>query len=359
MKFVLMFVSAMAIGATASTKPRDRVGNGGDVLVCDVEGQKTYEMLDTYQARVDFKLSVSPYPDSPYKDIVIGILRRLKYQQPRLARQYLDIFMKFESEADFLPGITLVDVPDTGAQVIPSNCHVEQIAVQRASDEILPGQKRYVISKDLWDHLDEFNKAVLVLHEIVYNRSLGLLCAPPSVFVRYLTSHLIVDDFDLVDFQGLLLQSRQGTFEIGAASFLVDWKNSRDSRCDLSAPSEIYGLAGEGVRFPVHSLAFGFPQFSQPLRCFKVLQDYRVSYEHCWSPGPIEVNIEDAGKAVKAWIEPESFTLAPPMYPLYVWKLSQGRLAADVQLSIGVCKAGQYFNGDWSAPRCWSKNSND
>lgn len=77
------------------------------------------------------------------------------------------------------------DIQDSLVRVFPRGCKIEQIAIQK--EPAFPEDKRFTVSKDLWDLLDEDNKAGLVLHEIIYREAL-LYGHEDSVNARYVNS---------------------------------------------------------------------------------------------------------------------------------------------------------------------------
>jgi hypothetical protein len=146
----------------------DRVGNGGDVVVC---GNKV-ELLDVYEARVSNHVIYKPV-GKDYKQMFQDIIQKhLSNIQPVRSARYLNHQGTFESEAQFLPGIELNDVDDAGMVAIPKGCKLKQIVIQLSDDERPAGKPRYTVSLDLWKRLDEFNKAALVLHEIFYREAI-------------------------------------------------------------------------------------------------------------------------------------------------------------------------------------------
>jgi len=211
MKVLLFFLLSHAAFAG------DRIGNGGDALACiNVPERPLMEMLDTYMSRE--LLSLTPgLADAPtnYQDIVTGLLDRLQVMNPTRAEKYRNWYTTFHDEAEFLPNIILIDIPDTGAQVIPNGCDLRQIAVQRTVDEMFPGDKRYTISQDLWAQMSEFNKAVLVVHELAYRERLEGEWRTDSRYVRYLTAHIIAEEVLETSFQRLAVTANLDSYDSG------------------------------------------------------------------------------------------------------------------------------------------------
>lgn len=174
---------------------QDRVGNGGDVLVCP--GQKMI-LLDTYElTTTGQELGFDATTQDPFLKVERKITELSKISKLRGAR-YLEWLSSFPREAQFRAGIELPDIDDTGLVVIPRGCKLEQIAVQAKSEDVPVLGYRYIINKDLWDQLDPDNQAVLLMHELVYREQ---LTANPKVLsslrVRMMTRALVSKDFHL------------------------------------------------------------------------------------------------------------------------------------------------------------------
>lgn len=165
------------------------VGNGGDAVVCRDAGGAitTVELLDFYEARVargqKLNLGDSTLPLADKVDLALDRMLRFSAYRTQMFKTWAG---SFESERILLPNVKLVDIPDSAHIVVPNGCEIEQIAIQR--DPQFEGDKRYTISKDLWDRLDTDNQAGLILHEIVY-RDLKIT-QRNSISTRYWTSAL-------------------------------------------------------------------------------------------------------------------------------------------------------------------------
>lgn len=210
MKNLIVLLMGLSISAPALAS--DRIGNGGDVIVC----AGSIEMLDAYQARTSLKLTLDPAAEGMnYESVVSYHLDRLAMVNPTRAEMFRGWFRDFEQEAERLSGITLVDIPDTGAQAIPAGCELKQAAVQRADEDRLPGESRYIIDQDLWSRMNEFTRAALILHELGYRERLTAAYAPTydtddgtmdlvnareSRYVRYFNAHLLSKELLTIPF---------------------------------------------------------------------------------------------------------------------------------------------------------------
>lgn len=182
------FTSAFAF-TRASTG--GEVGNGGNVIVCaDTAGKvKSVEVLDYYELRLNGgALSLNPNL-ATYQEKLFELFNRWREVAPKRMEQYTKWLNEFQAEAGIHSGIEIPHIPDTGSIAIPQGCKPISIAFQRADDEIFPGTKRYVINKDLWDYMNETQKAGLVLHELIYREAIKAAHAT-SLPTRYLNGYL-------------------------------------------------------------------------------------------------------------------------------------------------------------------------
>ena len=186
---------AMSVGILAwivlaqSARAEREVGNGGTGVVCfDANGQiSSVEVYDYFEART-LRHAVIDLGDSSLSYIEqAGVaLQRLAQYSPLRTNRYIGEVASFEQNANFLPpGISLPLIPDTGAIQLPDGCRLEQIV--RQDEPRFPDDKRFVVDRDLWDQMDEQNKAGLVLHEVIYKEALGY-GHETSVGTRYFNS---------------------------------------------------------------------------------------------------------------------------------------------------------------------------
>lgn len=148
-------------------------GNGGGSVVCRAaDGSITsVELLDFYEQRQLLNLTRDMGPaGTSYKDKIHYVLDRHADLAPYRAKSWGEQADNFESEAVFLSGVVFDQLHDTGDIFIPSACTFEQVVVQQ--EPTLPRDKRFKVNKDLWDRLDDENKAGLVLHEVIYREAI-------------------------------------------------------------------------------------------------------------------------------------------------------------------------------------------
>lgn len=141
----------------------DIEGNGGDVVVCP--GKNPF-MLDILEAKYNgFKVDLGDSNLSVEKKLELAIAR-MRMQLPVFADNLSFYLNKFKEESVFLDDVTLVDIPDSQHVALPTGCHLQQIAI--FEDLGIPHRKVYTIDNDLWEMMDNDNKAILILHEVIY-----------------------------------------------------------------------------------------------------------------------------------------------------------------------------------------------
>lgn len=191
--FLLLGMVASVVNAEGGL-----VGNGGDVVVCRNTDNsiKSIELLDFYEARIQRGQSIKLNPGLSVDDNIAIYLERLGSRDLYQRNRVESFYKSFNQEANFLPGVELVDVSDSGHIAFPVGCKVEQIAIQRIPQ--YPNEKRYTINKDLWDQLPNTDRAGLIVHEIIYRSSVDTKTEVNSIPARYFNSILASDDLKLL-----------------------------------------------------------------------------------------------------------------------------------------------------------------
>lgn len=193
MKLCLLLLALLFSPLAQATKI---VGNGGDAIVCSPPGVRPVEMLDAFEAREIHKMTLDMGAAGlTYQDKVVLILNRIARLNPHRAALYSKWAKSFESETNFIVNEQIIQVPDVGPAFIPIGCQLVQTAVQQ--DPELPEDFRYTIRKDIWDAMDADNKAILVLHEMIYREVLGQEteqgAGQNSKLVRYFNGYIASD----------------------------------------------------------------------------------------------------------------------------------------------------------------------
>lgn len=166
----VLFLNIFTFATFASTGGRT-VGNGGDVLKCEVNGASIYTILDWYEGIEIRNLNLNLGENQLSFDEKIQLaIKRLQRLSPKRAARFQLSLESFFNETKWLTSGTLIDIPDSDHILLPNNCQILQIANQ--STPVLSTDKRYVIDLKLWQNLSDDQKVALVLHEIIYKEAL-------------------------------------------------------------------------------------------------------------------------------------------------------------------------------------------
>jgi hypothetical protein len=205
----ILFFRAQSFATGGST-----VGNGGDVVVCvnSLNEIVSVDLLDLVENEV--LRGQKPIPKSgtdPLKLVQEYLHENLSPIDPTRAHFYRINIEKLFNETLFLKGTHFTDVPDSDHGFLPENCHIEQIAIQSNN----PFSPPLMINQDLWEKLDAWEQAALLIHEITYQESIrgG---ATNSIAVRYFVSNLI---------SGNLLKMRLQDYVKLAVYLKFEWVN--------------------------------------------------------------------------------------------------------------------------------------
>jgi hypothetical protein len=176
-----------------------KVGNGGMIAVCTQDSQsgiRAVEVPDALEARFRWNLNLKYSDKTSWMEKVQDVLGRMAGQD-HWRQQYSLWLSQFISESRFLDG-ELPDTADGFHLPLPVNCHIKQVVVQ--VDPEVPQEARYYINKAWWDKMDEDQKALMVLHELIY-RQAKLEDKEDSRWVRYLNVLIWSDEFKNLDSQ--------------------------------------------------------------------------------------------------------------------------------------------------------------
>lgn len=174
-------------------------GNGGGAVVCRDSSHNitSIEVLDFYEQRILLHLKRDMGPNNlNWTEKAHYVLERRKSIAPFRTSYWGNQVDQFEREALFLQGVVFDKLHDTGNIYIPVGCAFEQVIVQQTPT--LPRDMRYKVNKDLWDLMDEENRAGLVLHEVIYREAITY-GHEDSISSRYLnglwTSAEVIKEF--------------------------------------------------------------------------------------------------------------------------------------------------------------------
>jgi hypothetical protein len=246
-------------------------GNGGKGVVCrDGSGKVlSARLLDFFEADTrGIKIDLGDATLS-YQQKIGFALKRLDALDHFRSIRYTARVSDFMSDQNtkFLSGVTLESTEDSYEIAIPAGCAVEQLIVRKPPQ--FTEDRLWTVSQDLWNDLDDNNKAGLVLHEIVYDEVLTQPVNPQdnSINARYYNSYLSSDKFssmklnDYVSLVGQLgfdfvsfgnLQAQLGEIKSDGTitpSLPVFYPQSDQVHVFWVAPGSVYTFQGKS--FPV------------------------------------------------------------------------------------------------------------
>lgn len=188
MKTNLFVASLLALSFSAFASGEK--GNGGYSVVCrDVNGAiKSAEVLDIYEGKILYKKSY-PGPEFEVKTL-------LSIAQVKMKEHY-SFSSKLEKEIE-LANANMVFIPE-GHELQPTDdafpvikrkgCKFEQLAIYTEDGELL-------VSQEIYDQLDNVNKAALVLHEAIYSLRRKSRGDETSLATRRLTAQILATNGD-------------------------------------------------------------------------------------------------------------------------------------------------------------------
>ncbi len=193
------------------------IGNGGDVFVCD-QGKRAI-LLDFWGATLleEVKIKLADPAGYTYQEKVVSLIEKVKMRFPRLAELLTQEFDFFERKKSIQSNIELPNIDDSFNKARPKGCEQRQVANQTQATFLMWGEPWYLIDADLWGIMSEFDRAGLVIHEILYRIGLryGL---QHSRGIQLLVALLFSDDYTSIPDQAWLsafMESRIPFYEIG------------------------------------------------------------------------------------------------------------------------------------------------
>jgi hypothetical protein len=171
---------------------QNRVGNGGDSVVCREIAStgkiRQAVLLDLYEAELPL-----PATKKKHDELLKNVFEKLQSVSPEQAELYRRRGEEIPKEIKYVSGSQLADVDDSKHLIRPTEkgCKIEQAAIRK---NLSLDEKRFLVSQQIWDKMDENSKAGLLLHEIVYEH-LWKLGEEDSVKTRHLVSYYLSKDF--------------------------------------------------------------------------------------------------------------------------------------------------------------------
>lgn len=185
----LLFYSVLSLAGG------DWVGNGGNVISCG----NSLRLLDYFEADEQRRIPLELGPNHmSFQQKVYYVLHRLEDVNPTRAKMYKKWFRTFDEETQWFFVGKFLPIRDSGVVIIPEECEIKQVAMQRPNALIMPGDQRYVIDLRLFEKLSEDDKAGLVLHELIYREAieLGIASSPGVRYFNQVISSYLMRTFD-------------------------------------------------------------------------------------------------------------------------------------------------------------------
>lgn len=194
MKFLYKLIVPILLISTIAFAEGNKVGNGGNTVVCETEKETTVTLLDFYEDTISY----SSTETSPYT-IAENVFDKLKLIAPKLHKLYVKRLNQISNEIDFKDGVLLNEIKDSNHLFEPAdkNCKVHQTAIRKA--KIVGKEKQFVFRNDLWVKMSPLNQAGLLTHEIIYEH-VSKLAEKNSIKARKLNRYLYQNSFTADEF---------------------------------------------------------------------------------------------------------------------------------------------------------------
>ncbi|WP_413558851.1 hypothetical protein [Bdellovibrio sp. HCB209] len=209
MKQSILAITALFISVTTHARSTE-FGNGGNAVVCPRGESEAYEYVKSYdltEAIIRYRL-LPVLPDwrpsqcqimkdnreicDTGMEVAEDFISRLKKIDPVLHQSLHEKVLNFWSEAILIHG-DLLPVNDTGLSFIDRGCSLEQLAIQH--EPLFDEDSRYFISMRLWEKMEQFDRGIMILHEVLYREALEQNPAlRSSEKIRYFNALLISNE---------------------------------------------------------------------------------------------------------------------------------------------------------------------
>ena len=165
-----------------------KVAGGGFVVKCkkpSFDPGFEYTTYDIWEQSSLFKKVPYGLKGETWQEKVNFAISRISKFEPYLASIINQSFQSLLESFEYLvvPRIMIPDFQDYREVIGFENCEKIPAAMQLKSP--LYGQYRFYFSEEVWNNLDSFNRATLVLHEILYKSFIATKNEKYSDFVRY------------------------------------------------------------------------------------------------------------------------------------------------------------------------------
>jgi hypothetical protein len=160
-------------------------GGGGKSVVCRDANHKiqTAELLDLFEGRIMYGRKIVYSADGVEKQLATAFGKTVLNHQMQYDQTALDI----QAHLRMLPpSISLLPVDDAVEVIVPVGCALEQLVNYVNHDAIL-------VSQEIWDQLNETNRAAALAHEAFYKNERENYGATDSRRSRNVISELFSD----------------------------------------------------------------------------------------------------------------------------------------------------------------------
>ena len=165
-----LLVAAMAFPTMAQAWTY--VGNAGNVVICKDTVLGFYDRFEmSLRYKWEWKYAGVGRAYQGYRpaevEIAAAYLERIKVLSPALYKELTSYLNTFLEDANFVDGYLPSVVDDSGVVVLPEkDCSLELLVVQRPAK--FPKKTFYTINKIYWDKLQAQDRAVAIMHELIY-----------------------------------------------------------------------------------------------------------------------------------------------------------------------------------------------
>lgn len=194
MKFRCSFVFALILLFYLDIFAQNKVGNGGDAIVCQDVNQSKVFLFDFYEENQEIHSDET----DPFKIAEMQILKTQEFA-PKIAIQYTQRLKLISNEIEYKDNVELTNIEDSKEFYLPidKKCKLEQVAIRK--NHIHGLEKRFIFRQDLWSQLAPEHQAGLLLHEIIYEH-LSKLGETDSIKARKINRFLFQDKINQKDF---------------------------------------------------------------------------------------------------------------------------------------------------------------
>ena len=182
---------------------------GGHVVVCTSRGADALgyvTLLDLYEAQrvLNLTLRASRVSLEAELELLAGQLQivfgNINGMPRPLTADSLEEW--WESRVQYIPGLRAQTSDFGEVPPLPKGCALEQIAIYDDKHDVLQ------VNMHLWDSLDDFNKAALIAHEIIYRERRINDRESSSQVSRFLVGRIFSTE-ELSDSRSMLTDYRQ------------------------------------------------------------------------------------------------------------------------------------------------------